>query len=495
MWDGVITSYAAETGNFAGLRYIADSAGLGLSVGLAEFLIGLGEFTGLGFHLVNDLASIASLLLLVCEVRLFARNIFRLPLPWAVLSASLVAVFPIWSTLLSSIVTYYILALALGFLAVRLIHQSNKVVQLIGLVAALVSFGFSSMLVLLPILSFTADILKNEDHQKGRLCLPSGQTWILFSSSMIFYLGQRTFSTPSGAYAGYNSLLNPFKLNSYHEVVLGIVNFSSYLLLPGAGISIAVLLLSLSNRRSFVSVQNKLDVSRSRAIVVIVVASIFPYLAVGASSSLRPFDWSQRHAFVLAPAIAFFTAILLLSLFAPALKANLKVKRIAALSIGAVLVLQVGFLAVGFVSKINHQIFENDLEQLLANLSPRPPEGVLQIAVEGMPWRTVFFDYDANYLLYTATNSAGYYTRIAADLDPNFGVPDIFTSGSVPTSFYVYEDKGSLCTTEIFVSTTGYSGYRSAISNVVGIGGNPTMKMTGYSSDCLGERKFVVFRN
>jgi len=484
MWDGVIAAYAADTGNIEGLTYIADAGGLKLAVGFAESLIIIGDITGLGFHLVNDLVSIASLLLLVHEVRLFAKNILGFTVNWSILSASLVAVFPIWHVLLTSAVTYYIFALALGLLAVRFIQQPNKAFQVFGLVAALLSFGFSSMLVVIPMLSFVSDVLKKDDHREIALRWPSLPTWVLFSSSMLFFLVQRTFNAPTGAFSGYNSLLSPFILNSYYEVALGLVNFFSYLVFPAAGITVAISLLNLSKPRTLFLVHSDFDAVRNRAIVVLLVASILPYLAVGKSSSIIPFDWSQRHAFVLAPAISFFTVVLLLSLFGPKLKPDLTVRRVAALSIGVVLMLQIGALTVGFISKMNHQTFENNLEQVLTSLNPRPPEGVLQVVVEGMPWKTQFSDYDANYLLYTATGSAGYYTRIAPVFDPNFGVPDWLTSGSTPTSIYVYEDKGSACTTKIFVSAFGYSGVQSAISNVFGIGGSPTMNVTNYSSHC-----------
>jgi hypothetical protein len=157
---------------------------------------------------------------------------------------------------------------------------------------------------------------------------------------------------------------------------------------------------------------------------------------------------------------------------------------ITTLSIGVVLVLQIGFLANGFASTINRQIFEKDLELVMSSMSPVPPEGIIQLIVPDLPNNSNFLDYEANYLMFQATGSAGYYTRIEKTADPNFNVPDWLVDGSAPTSFFVWEDKSSSCRTEIWISATGYVGLSAVIKNVLGIGNGPTLEVSNFESSC-----------
>jgi hypothetical protein len=119
MWDGAVISYAFINKDYSGIQNWLLNSGWDLQYLLIRIQFEICQQFNLSFKLITIFTVMLALFLINYQTKFIAQHIFNLPAKWALFSSCLVSVMPMWSTLISSVLTFHILALALGLALAR----------------------------------------------------------------------------------------------------------------------------------------------------------------------------------------------------------------------------------------------------------------------------------------------------------------------------------------------------------------------------------------
>jgi hypothetical protein len=486
MWDGTITAYALDLGRLEGLRTAALDNGWVLGFLLTSLEQSIVRLPGLSFALVNLALVVAGFLLLMRETFLLARRQFGMTTAWAALVVCLLVAFPAWNVLMSSVMTIFLICLALGMLGVRLAHADRRALRVAGLILVAISLQLNSLLVFAPVLSYVFDVSRaGVVRQRWR---PSLTTLTILAIAIGYYALQKLLLPHVGLYEGYNETVNVLSPGGIGSLAQNGLRFASFLAIPMAGVVVMVVvagILGSAVRSSDDSADRKAPDFRLRnAMAILLVAgAIFPYAMVGKSASLVEFiDWTGRHAFVLAPALAILACSYLYYLRVRLTRPGRDGRLIVGLAVITMVAIELVPLSYGFASKLNRQAFERDLQPLLATHRGSLPPGTLQIVGDGIPG-PVFRVYESNYLLYRGTGAATWWTRIGARVDPGFSIPAWLDSPERERT-YVFTPASSSCSTVMSISAHGYGGAVQVVRNALGIGRRHYITVDSIESTC-----------
>lgn len=489
MWDGSIIAYAMETRDFTGLRSWFFTSGWEKQYWLLRAEQWIADTTSLEFRWVNGLLLMSGMLLLVFETQSIAVRDLRLTRTWAVAAGTLVATFPAWHVLLSSVLTIHLLCISIGLTAVRLLRSSRLSGRLVGFVLMLLSFQLNSMLLFVPVLSYVGDLMRRWDSSK-RL-LPSATSATILAAAVCYYGVQRLLNAPTGVYEGYNELLLPFSSSAALTLLASFMRYATFLFIPSIGVLLLVVvssLLSNSNRSLNTLTDNRV---RTIAVIGLVTAAVVPYVFVGKSASLTSYmDWDGRQAFPLAPALSLFTVVVLHFTLERMPLARKKRRLAFGMVVAAILAAQAGLLVAGMGVKLNRQSFETDLKDQISQFAEDIPSGTVQVVVAGLPG-PAFRDYESNYLLFRATGAANRWATITSDLGSTPQIPDWFESEGVPRAAYAFDQITGNCHTVIKAEARGYQGLRSARALLPGANTSQFTQIVHRYSYCIDSGRHV----
>lgn len=481
MWDGTLISYGMETGDHSGIRSWLFTSGWELQYWLLASERLVADVAGVSFRTVNLSLTVIAFLLLVRQTTLLARRELKLPTWWAAFAASFVAVFPVWSVLLSSVMTIHLLCLSLSLLGVRLLHSRGRVTQAVGLGLVGASFQLNSLLVFAPVLSYVLDVWTS--NRRSKRWMPSPATSLALGLAVAYFAFQRAFNPPTGLYAGYNAIVNPLSSGGGRALVVNLAGYATFLALPALALllPLAASRILRARRASGGSLVDMPSV-RYYMVLILVVAAVVPYVVVGKTTSVMGFaDWSGRQAFVLAPALALATAVLLRFAHVSAARSGWGSWPVACAAIW-LLVAQVVIGSLGFATKLNRQAFEQDLQAAVSeSLRPLPP-GTLQIVGEGIPGPT-FRPYEANYLVYGATRDTRHWTRIGESVDANLA-PPAWIGSLGNTSRYIFASSRTKCSSVIQVTARDYTGTARSFWNALHLNQDRSVVVRDVATTC-----------
>jgi hypothetical protein len=409
MWDGTIISFANDINNYNGIYVYFMESNWILQYPLSVFIIELSKFLAISYKNTNSIFVFFVMFLILNEVKLFSRDFLKFGRLAIVLVTCIFVIFPVWSVLLSSIMTLHLFCIALGLISIRFIHSKNIIKIILGYIFLVFAINFQSLLVFLPILSLFYD-LNNESVLEIKSIKKIGKnSYIIFIIVFLYYFLFNKIYPPSGIYEKYNNTNNIFKSDT-KELLSHIFYYLTYF------VPIITIL--------FFSIRYKLFNSKNLMLIFLSISSFIPYIIVGKSCAIwQVADWNSRQGFLLAFPVSLLFINLTKNVYHFNLKNNIRQTYLFVLMF---IVMSVNFILImiGVTYKINRQIYLDKLTILISNYQKYIPNGGrIQIIDVNQP-KPVLRTYESNYLLYKATNSPYYWTKISEKVDSTFLIPD-----------------------------------------------------------------------
>jgi hypothetical protein len=401
MWDGVVASYASETGNHGGSRISLFAAGWYLQYFIYKGLFWLESSIGISFFTLSTLISFVFTVLLAREIFLFSNKVLRLEYYYSVCVLYFFVAFPVWQIFFSSIHLIFIICTLLCFLGVRLAYTpQSMLIKSLSFVIITLSFQLNSMLVLGPCLGYAYQLAGNNSQTK--FWLPNKSTLFIFFLSTLTYLFLKVlFPSPAVLSYGYNSIINPLSSSENFLIILGAIkSYATFFIILFAPI-LVLFTINIFFRKNYVydfSIYIKKNYLPFFIISILTAASMFSYIMVGKASVLS-FDgiagWGMRHSIVLATIFP----MLLIMIF-KAISLGAQTTKLSSFFLGLTLLLSFSFLTLGIASKINRLQFQDDLILLLKKEQLKP--GIVYFVFSDLSELPdpVLREYELNYTFY-----------------------------------------------------------------------------------------------
>lgn len=470
MWDGTIIEYASLKYDFSGLKSYFMESNWFLQYPLSVAIIEISKILDMSYKNLNALVVFILMLIFLRETLLLAERQFRLSKLNSYFTIALVATFSTWGVLLSSIMTLHLACMAIGLLSVRMIHNKNLMPTSIGLIALVISLNLQSLLVFLPVLSFIYDLSERNQVRHSWLVKPTKQTVLIFFTCVIYFTVIRLFFPPTGLYENYNSI----DISNFDELTK--VAFSSLamitFLLPIFLIVVCIYILSFIVEKKTIKSINKENIPTAKQIawlLLLFCSGLFPYAAVGKFSTLWGIgDWGSRQAFLIVLPTCLFTVLCLQSLYNK-FSSGL-IKRCVLIGAAVIFLFHMMLLTIDIKHKSNRQMFVTQLEDLIQANEEKLRPGILEIIGVNLP-TPQFRPYEANFLMYSATGKANWWTRIGKDEDKNFTIPCYLKEiKNYQIKFiYNYDLKHENNHTVFEIKASGFRGRLNLVQSLLGI--------------------------
>lgn len=440
-WDGRILDHALDTQQNAAVEDWFMSSGWAIQYWIFTGVQNLAQATGVSGATLFDLVALFSMGGVVVETIRFGHGIAGLNRNWAVIMGCFVAVFPAWSTLLSSVLFIYVLCTWLILLAARLIFDASSWKVLLGFLILILSFQLNSNFVFAIALGasyFALSFIKLGRIDRASLLRSIAITILAVGGYLILKLS----FTPTGLYADYNEILAGGLIAQIPGLLEGIVNYAQYpvviFIILSAG-HVALLILRLVGISRTTDEGLHIDDSPMRPsiwptllAIFLIGAAAFPYVVVGKSSNLSYiYEWNQRHTVLLALPAAFF-----LVLCARLLATWFRCPGGLCALLPAVLAVAVfaGFQLNATSSKLARGAYEAGMIAALEG-EPAPGPGVVLIKATNMPEPGLRF-YESNWLMVQAYDREDWYTLVGSTTDREVEIRDWMTASSPTAEVY-----------------------------------------------------------
>lgn len=480
IWDGAVIEYISETQNFAALKkWFFDSAWF-LQYFYHTTIIKISEFFKISYKNMNAIFVFFYMFILLREISIFSKQQLNLKETSIGFACLLVASCPVWTVMLSSIMSMHLFCFSLGVLSVRLIHSERKFKKIFGFIFLIASFTLKSLLVFLPVLSFLYDISKKTKKIKKLVVTPSIYTILIFIIGLLFYLINTILFPPQGIYGliNYNNLaINDFR--SFIILILDLLKYCTYFF----PVIIIAFLINLSSI-IFSSKHLKSSVNNYSThpgwliwLIILFIAGVFPYAAVGKATLLWDVtDWNSRQAILVTLPIAIFTALYFQILFEKT--CCVYVKKIILIGGFLIFIFQVTLLVYAVIHKHNRQIFELQLQDIIKPKVDKLNPGLLQIIGDGIP-NPVIRSYESNYLMYRVTGETSWWSAITQEKNHEFHIPCHIQKDRLYQQLSVYNHNNNLIKSHIImkIKVSGFKSKKDIILNSLGLESNREIKL------------------
>uniref|UniRef100_UPI004048192E hypothetical protein n=1 Tax=Algoriphagus sp. TaxID=1872435 RepID=UPI004048192E len=452
MWDGVSISFASDIGKNEGIFvYFMESNWL-LQYPLSIIIIYLSKLIFISYKNLNAIFVLLFMFFFLYETLIFSKRVLKFDNLKLVFTTCLIATFPVWSVLLSSIMTFHLFCIALGFFSIRLIHSDSLKNRLIAIPFLIVSLNFQSLLVFLPILSLFYDFQNESRIGSNFFKIISYKTYLVFSVVFPVFLLLNVIYPPSGLYYNYNNSSSFLELG-IKELVL---NFSFYLTF-----FIPLFFIFIFNKIYF-------DVKNSKFILLILLslAALFPYIVVGKSTAIwQVVDWNSRQGILLAFPFSIFIV------YSLSFIKDFNFKYLLKMNMVLIIFFTIFFyhsliLLIGVSYKINRQIYIDKLTRILSEVQI-PEGGLVQIIDRNQP-KPILRVNESNYILYRAKNNPAYWTKLSSNFDPEFILPHYIKENSNYQLKYCFVNSNKHYNSHsiIYINSRGFVGVLNIFFNV-----------------------------
>ena len=477
LWDGVIMSYAFETGRYSGIKMQLMDADLESVYYLirSEFMIA--NLLRTSFELVDRFLLLLSMSVICICLYNIMRLRFLLSSFWSKYALCIFLTFPVWHVLASTTQTFYIFFLASCMTGMHLVYKDSKYLRICGCLLIVISFEMNSLLLFTPALALLYSWTENPNGKfKKTITLP---VFILLLSTGYWAIS-RSLTVPSGQYVGYNKMVQPFTLEGWRVLKQGISDYSTFLILPMIGISITCAAAVLF-RSKFTSYDSGDGLSNRSAIVVVPLslAAVYPYVLVYKSTPVDDFDWLGRHAILLSVPLSIAITFLVMHLVnqVPAYWGK---KLLVALAFLVTISPQGFLLANGLGMKFERELVDQKLIQVLK--PHRIPSGIVEVV--GLPPQVPDHRvYESNYIFYRAYGDSKWWTRIGPLPDPNFVEPTWKNDLRYQTMF-IYHPPSKLCRSVVTVDQLYKSSGIRRIKALLGLHVNTDIIVQSVETRC-----------
>jgi hypothetical protein len=470
IWDGVQINYAIETKNYIGLESWFIESTWYLQYPFVRSIIYLSEISGIEYKNINLIIVVIIFLFYVHEIIQFSRNCVGLTENDACVVAIIASTSPYWHVLLSSVMTFHIFCAWLGLVSIRLIHTKPWVVKLFSVILLIIALSLQSQLVFAPILSYAYDVLTRK-KALGKPYVPSKITVSIFITCVTYYLFINIVAPPAGIFENYQSLLISQPSGILPFLLRG-VYFTTYIIPLSFTVLVVVLLLSPISRapNNTTFTQPLLQHAHPytvNCLSLLVLAAIFPYMAVGKAPILWEFwNWNTRHMILLIFPISILSVFTIRTLLISwSMAANKFLLSAIFIFLGT---LNLIFLSMSTLEKLNREYLLEKIEAAIISEDHPISPGVLKITLSPFP-SYVFEFYEPNHLMYRATGRAEWWTTFGAESDVNFEIPCFMKANEKYQQQFIYNyvPNHELSVTNIKMSLINFSGLSNNIKNVL----------------------------
>lgn len=387
IWDGVIISEAAYVNNLEPIKYWLFSSSWHLQYYQIYLFKVLSNATSLSYYYVNYIFIFSSFLLFFFEVKRFCLTNLEMSLKETICSCLVIALFPIWSSTMSSVMTYHLISFVISLTSVRLVFTRNNPSCLIGYILYGCSLGLNSLLVFIPFLAYMYD-LKNAEWKK--FIVPSKKTWTLLALGLLYYFVDKSLLPASGPFLFYNEVSFNLKY-----ILLHTGRFLTYGIPIAAVFGIVIIYFLFSPRKISFNKLMKLINMQIAALFLLSAASIAAYVLVGKSSWLMAHrDWDIRHALLLSVPISLL-AVSIISRLTKILFSHKK--HFFLLSIIFIMTFQFVLSLDAYLLKVNRLAFEKKLISIFQRYESKKDVSYL-LDIKGMPTQPRYRPYEVKRL-------------------------------------------------------------------------------------------------
>lgn len=452
-WDGRILYHSFETHQYLAVDDWFKSSGWHLQLAIVRSMhLPASLFSALGTSLLRTI-SLISLLGLIYESYKFARYCIFLNHFESLFVAVIVACFPAWSTLLSSVLFIYILCTWLVFLSMRLILTSCSYINIaMGYLFLLLSFQLNSNF--LFSVAIPPVFLVNYYFNNG--FLPSkliSRFYPPIFLSIICFFSLRSFFKPSGLYSNYNSINLGF-LSNPANLLYGYSHYMSFTIVGLVTISFVAICLRIKNilNQDAPTLNSKsINLLPLYTGLFLLFFATFPYVAVAKYTNIKALDeWSYRHVFLSALPCAlifvgysrYITSVLNLPKTSKFLCITAVVTLFACIQLSSTWI------------KLSRSAYEAGIIESLKAIPP-PPSGIV-VLVPPHQLKPSMRYYESNWLFYKAYGLENWFVYIPPDQTMQPVLPDWMgdnrTQSKLYHSKYIMNNFIHACNTKIAIN-------------------------------------------
>ncbi len=478
MWDGVLMSHSAEIGVHDGVRQTFIESNYFAQFLLFKVVAELGKWLRFEYYSINKVILITIFLCIFQLLRQLSKIIVSPMQDSGKVAVLIFASLPIWSVTLSSVVTFHVLALLVGLAGVVLAHNRNGLYKSIGFIACIFSYTINSMLVFLPCLSLAIDNSINEG-ERHRLIKISWITIYILLSAIAYFMAFRSYHPPYGLYENYNNFIQ-LSTQGFFDFIYAFLRTSTLVIPLFIGFTYTFFSERRNNPFRFLYFRSRLLTIKHLCLLILIGASIFPYAAVGKYTSIwEIYDWSGRHAFLLAVSASIYTAYIFTE-FSNGPGTPKRMRNILVLLV-LPLVIYFPFVAYSYALKENRLIFDKvmvkELNRELGSQVLRT-NMILQVKISGDVPKPLPRYYEWQHMLYRATGTTLVWWDGDADLESPSSLRCIAIKAKHGAPRFIYEPNPDLpyVLQRGTLKISGFDGPTNTFMNVLkGGSGNVTL--------------------
>lgn len=444
-WDGAIISYAASIQSFDGIKNWFFESGWPLQYIQIVIFDAISNFLGVKYNTVNSVALILLMVLCSFEIYILSRDRLRHSKYLSYMSVVIFLVFPTWFVLSSNVMLYHFLCLTCALIGLRFFRYSSFSLSVIGLLLVTFSYTLSSLVTFIPALSLLCD---SSDEMGSKVSIKKNivhyfpityKTVVVSVLGVIVFICNKYFYPSNGLYDGYNKIVSVTSISGLLVYIDNLVNYFSFvkILLPFVSI---LLLLLLSKSKSIIS--PLLFILKINALFGLLFFSVFPYVAVGKSTTLLDSSFDIRQGLLLGVPMALLTAELYAYFNKEFSKNNVFLEgKLPALFMMSVVLIYSGVSVKKILDFKERVEIRNGIVDALVETVEPINQGVVSILSNKLP-EDYFRTYEVNYMMYLAFNKATWFARVGRNYDDTFNIPSFIFKNDEYQMKYIYRPYG-----------------------------------------------------
>lgn len=422
-WDGSIISYAASIQNFDGIKNWFFESGWPLQYFQIIIFNAVSIFLNVDYATVNSVAVIVLMILCSFEVYLFSTNKLKYPRCISHMTVAMFLVFPAWFVLSSNVMLYHFLCLTCALIGLRIFRRSGILLNIIGILLIAFSYTLSSLVMFIPALSLLGDSLDSSSPYKNTNKKIFPYTSVTYKTAFIsilavfIFLCNKVFYPSHGLYEGYNRIVDITSSNGLHVYIDNLIKYTSFLTLI---LSLSLLFLVALFIKNKTVLPTLSFIAKRKSLFALIIFAVFPYTAVGKSTSILDGSFDARQSILLALPIAILTAELYIH-FSKELSRNKVLSWHWAANI-FIMCITLTFACISIKKTIDLKErgdIKDGIVAALKTVSKPIKPCLVNIVLNKYP-KDHFRSYEANYMMYLAFNKAVWFAKVGGWGDFSF---------------------------------------------------------------------------
>ena len=452
-WDGVSLKYAYEKKDLDGLKFFLYDSGWYLGFIYFKYIFNISDIFQINYKIILSIINSFLIFLLALEIKNILSKVFKIESNISSLGFWLMAFSPMNYMFFCGMLSMYLFFCYLSFLSVRIFFKKNFFSTLIGCVLILIAFQLNSTFLFIPVLVFLIECKENRINKINLNNFKKlKKTFFILFLSITCYKLYNYFLPKQGLWDGYVSLINISNFFWIKQTIYNIINFITFPIFYVTIFGLVSIVFLIFSKEKSIKL-NDLKIDNFLLSIILILASVFPYLAVGKSTNIFDFTynyWEIRQAILFYPAL-----VILFIIFIDSLDL-LKLKKFIFISF---LISNLFILFVSINKLNNFTNFKLDLKKILIREDIKP--GIVTFIISKRINPRIIIR-EVNYILNSSKNFDQKWLS-------EFIYYDQFNDKDEKDFYPIYSNKRNLnnylaknfhnkCHTKFKISEEGYSG-------------------------------------